>query len=101
MPEILLTRRLPAAVMAKLNAVGTVQICESATGSVPAEEIVRRVVGKDALVCMLTETIDRTVLEAADRLRIVANVAVGYNNIDVAAARDRGITVTNTPDVLT
>ena len=58
--------------------------------------------GKDALICLLTDRIDADVLEAAGpQLRIVADVAVGYNNIDVAAARARGIEVTNTPDVLT
>ena len=45
--------------------------------------------------------IDRAVIEAGTDLRVIANVAVGYNNIDVAAARERGIIVTNTPDVLT
>jgi glyoxylate reductase len=50
---------------------------------------------------MLTEQIDKSVIDAATDLKIVANVAVGYNNIDVASARSRGIIVTNTPDVLT
>jgi glyoxylate reductase len=50
---------------------------------------------------MLTEQVDKPLLDAADRLRIVANVAVGYNNIDVPLVRSRGIIVTNTPDVLT
>jgi glyoxylate reductase len=57
--------------------------------------------GKQALICLLTDTIDRAVIDAGRDLRIVANVAVGFNNIDVAAARERGIAVTNTPDVLT
>jgi glyoxylate reductase len=52
-------------------------------------------------VCQITDTIDAEVLGAAARLKVVANVAVGYNNIDVAAAHRRGIVVTNTPDVLT
>ena len=56
----------------------------------------------DAIVCLLTDTIDAAVLDAAGpQLKIVANVAVGYNNIDVPACRARGIVVTNTPDVLT
>src|SRR5262249_51412621 len=53
------------------------------------------------LVTLITEKIDRAVIEAALDLRVIANVGVGYNNIDVAAARARGIVVTNTPDVLT
>jgi glyoxylate reductase len=55
----------------------------------------------DGLVCLLTDTIDGDLLAAAPRLRVVANVAVGYDNIDVAAATRRGIVVTNTPGVLT
>jgi glyoxylate reductase len=64
-------------------------------------ELVSRLKGKDGLVCHIISTIDDEVLAAAPTLKIVANVAVGYNNIDVAAAKRRGVTVTNTPDVLT
>ncbi len=57
---------------------------------------------KDALICLLTDPIDEVVLDAAGpQLKIVADVAVGYNNIDVPACRARGIVVTHTPDVLT
>ncbi|MBI4401854.1 MAG: D-glycerate dehydrogenase [Nitrospirae bacterium] len=55
----------------------------------------------EAAICTLTEQIDQDVLIAAPRLRVIANYAVGYNNIDVAAAQARGMVVTNTPDVLT
>ena len=55
----------------------------------------------DALICLLNDTIDRRLIDSAAHLRVIANVAVGYENIDVAAARERGIVVTNTPDVLT
>ena len=74
------------------------------TGStaIPREELHQRIAGKQALVCLLTDTIDAAVLEAAGpQLKIVATVAVGYNNIDVPACRARGVAVTNTPDVLT
>jgi glyoxylate reductase len=64
-------------------------------------ELVKRLQGKDGLVCHIISTIDDEVLGAAPALKVVSNVAVGYNNIDVAAARKRGIVVTNTPDVLT
>ena len=67
----------------------------------PHDKLVSRVPGKHALVTMVTDTIDRAVIDAGTDLRIIANVAVGYNNIDVAAAASRGIIVTNTPDVLT
>jgi glyoxylate reductase len=55
----------------------------------------------DALLCLLTDRIDAPLLDRARRLRIVANLAVGTDNIDLAAARARGIAVSNTPDVLT
>ena len=66
------------------------------------DDLLRRVNGKDALVCLLTDTIDAAVLDAgAPTLKVVANVAVGFNNIDVPACRARGVVATNTPDVLT
>src|SRR4051794_24257847 len=65
------------------------------------DELLRDVTGAAAVVCTLTDRIDAAVLEAAGpQLRIVANVAVGVDNIDVAAARERGVVVTNTPGVL-
>ena len=67
----------------------------------PADKLRQRVVGKDALVSVLTDDINKSVIDAGTTLKIVANVAVGYNNIDVPYARSRGIVVTNTPDVLT
>lgn len=54
-----------------------------------------------ALVCLLTDRIDAALLERAPRLRIVANAVVGFDNVDLAACRARGVAVTNTPDVLT
>jgi len=65
------------------------------------DELIARVRGKQGLVAVLTNAVNRAVLEAGSDLKVVANIAVGYNNIDVAAARERGVIVTNTPDVLT
>ena len=67
----------------------------------PKAELLARLKGKDGLVCHIVSAIDEEVLAAAPTLKVVANVAVGYNNIDVAVARRRGVVVTNTPDVLT
>ena len=67
----------------------------------PKTELMTRLRGKDGLICQIITTVDDEVLAQAPSLRVVANVAVGYNNIDVAAARRRGVVVTNTPDVLT
>jgi len=64
--------------------------------------LLERVVGVDAILCLLSETIDAQVMDAAGPcLRVISNMAVGYDNIDVPAATARGIIVTNTPDVLT
>lgn len=68
---------------------------------VTREELLRDVKGKDALLCLLTETIDAEVFDANPNLKVVANYAVGYNNIDVEEATKRGIPVSNTPGVLT
>jgi glyoxylate reductase len=67
----------------------------------PLPEVLKRIAGKDALVCLITEKVDDELLSAAGpSLRIVANVAVGYDNIDVPACTARGVAVTNTPGVL-
>jgi glyoxylate reductase len=67
----------------------------------PRPEVLKRVAGKDALICLLTERVDAELLDAAgSQLRIVANVAVGYDNIDVPSCTGRKVAVTNTPGVL-
>ena len=66
----------------------------------PREEVMRCVRDKEGLVCLLTEKINEELLQAAPKLRIVANVAVGFDNIDVAACTKRGVVATNTPGVL-
>ena len=65
------------------------------------DEIVRRVPGRQALIATVTDSIDSAVIDAGSSLRVIANIGVGYNNIDVTAARHKGIIVTNTPDILT
>ncbi len=98
--SVLLTRRIPASVLARLEAECEVDLY-TGRSAISREELIARVAGKQALMCLLTDRIDREVLDAGGDLRIVANIAVGYNNIDLTACRDRGIIATNTPDVLT
>jgi glyoxylate reductase len=98
-PTVLLTRRIPSSVFATLEAACDVDRNDGDTLT-PAE-LLARVRDKDGLVCLLTDAITPAVMDAGSRLKVIANVAVGYNNIDVPAARERGIVVTNTPDVLT
>ncbi len=100
-PTVLVTRRLPSAVLARLESACALDLHGEAD-AMPRAELLARVAGKHALVCLLTDTIDAAVLDAAGpSLKIVANVAVGFNNIDVAACRARQVVATNTPDVLT
>lgn len=64
------------------------------------ETLLENVADKDALVCILGDRVDGGLFDACPRLRMVANVAVGYDNVDIAAASERGVLVTNTPGVL-
>ncbi len=98
--NVLVTRKLPSSVLAKLHAIGSVDLYAGNAAIAPSE-LRARLVDTDALVCLLTDTIDRAAIDAAPKLKIIANIAVGYDNVDVAYARSRGIVVTNTPDVLT
>jgi len=101
-PSILLTGRIPSSVLAKLESIGEVDhYRKDGVDVMPHEELVARVAGKQALVSMITDAIGRDVIDAGKDLKVIANAAVGYNNIDVAAACERGIIVTNTPGVLT
>ncbi|HEX2665739.1 MAG TPA: D-glycerate dehydrogenase [Candidatus Acidoferrum sp.] len=64
------------------------------------EEVLRRVENKEGLICLLTEKVNDELLQAAPKLKIAANVAVGFDNIDVSACTKRGVVATNTPGVL-
>ena len=99
-PRVFVTHRLPEPALARLG-----QACEFTIGTdqkvLSRSELLAGVRTADGLVCLLTDQIDRAVIEAGAQLRVIANVAVGFNNIDIAAAKQRGIVVTNTPEVLT
>ncbi|HKE03183.1 MAG TPA: D-glycerate dehydrogenase [Blastocatellia bacterium] len=99
-PRVFVTRQLPAPAINRLAEVCDYQI-GAESGVLDRDSLLAGVSDAVGLVCLLTDTIDREVINAGTRLRVIANVAVGYNNIDVAAARERGVYVTNTPDVLT
>jgi glyoxylate reductase len=99
-PSVLLTKRIPSAAFSRLEDACDVDLNEREADLSP-DELLARVRGKQGLITLLTNAVNRDVLEAGKDLKVVANIAVGYNNIDVAAARQRGVVVTNTPDVLT
>lgn len=100
MHSVLLTRRIPAAVLARLQAACDVDLYDG-PAPIARDELKKRLSGKRALICLLTDRIDGSVIETAPDLAIVANIAVGYDNIDVPSVKARGVVVTNTPDVLT
>lgn len=99
-PRIVVTGKIPEPGLELLSTVGEVWAW---TEDEPIPHDVRdaQLANADAVVTILTDTVDEGFLKAAPRLKIVANVAVGYNNIDVNACERRGIVVTNTPGVLT
>jgi glyoxylate reductase len=98
---VLVTRRLPPDVMAFLEERCEVTLFDE-DRPIPRHDLLAEVKGKRGLIPMLTDRIDREVLEAAGPdLAVVANYAVGYDNVDVEEATRLGIVVTNTPDVLT
>lgn len=101
MSRVVVTGKVPEAALEMLRAEHEV---DAWTGpeSISREELLRRVAGADAIVSLLTERVDGELLDAAGpQLKVVSNVAVGYDNIDVPACTARGIIATNTPGVLT
>ena len=103
-PKILVTQRVPDAAYPPLEAIGDVEANMEEGVIWPYEELLRRGPGHDYIYCLLTDTIDARFLEACaagtPALKMVANMAVGFNNIDVEAATRLGIAVSNTPGVL-
>jgi glyoxylate reductase len=99
-PRVFVTRRLPGDALAALQQHADVDLWP---GDVPPGNLTLRERAHDAdgIICLLTDRIDAQLIEAAPKLRVISNVAVGYDNIDVAAATKRGIAVGNTPGVLT
>lgn len=99
-PKVYVTRLLPGGALERLR-----EECEVDLNSedrVPLkEEIVKHIREKEGLLCLLTDRIDAEVMGAAPKLKAISNYAVGFDNIDVQAATERGIVVTNTPGVLT
>jgi glyoxylate reductase len=98
--SVLVSNVLPAEALAMIPKEIAVDYHNS-QDPLPRPELIARLRGKDGLICHIVSAIDDEVLAAAPTVKVVANVAVGYNNIDVAAAHRRGVVVTNTPDVLT
>ncbi|HLX56337.1 MAG TPA: D-glycerate dehydrogenase, partial [Ktedonobacteraceae bacterium] len=103
-PKILVTQRVPGPAYPLLEAIGDVEANMEEGLIWPYEELLQRGPGHDYIYCLLTDNIDAGFLEACaastPRLKMVANMAVGFNNIDVDTATRLGIAVSNTPGVL-
>jgi glyoxylate reductase len=100
-PRIYITRPLPEAAMRVLEGAVEYRQWDRDDEPVSRETLLKEIVDVDGIICLLTEKMDAEVIERARRCRVISQVAVGYDNIDVPAATRRGILVTNTPGVLT
>jgi len=99
-PSVLVTRRIYPEAIEYLRERCDVDYVESDEG-LPADQLLPRLRGKQAILAQLTNKFTPEVIDSLDGLKIIANVAVGFDNIDVPAATRKGILVSNTPDVLT
>ncbi|OGG60263.1 hypothetical protein A3C89_00675 [Candidatus Kaiserbacteria bacterium RIFCSPHIGHO2_02_FULL_50_50] len=103
MKKIFVTRAIPEAGIAKLRDAAYDVVVSKKDGVLTKEELIvaLHAAPYDAVLSLLTDHIDGDVLDAVPTAKIVANYAVGFDNIDLTAAKERGVTVTNTPGVLT
>ncbi|TKJ43408.1 D-glycerate dehydrogenase [candidate division TA06 bacterium B3_TA06] len=97
--KIYVTRRIPDAGI-KLLEGHEVDVYEGST-PIPRKLLAEKVADAEALIPLLSDQIDAELMDQAPKLKVIANYAVGYDNVDIVAATKRGIVVTNTPDVLT
>jgi glyoxylate reductase len=98
-PRVLVTHKIPRSVRATLEAACDVDYNDAYV--LAPQDLKSRLRDKQGVVTVFIDAVTADVIDAAPELKVIANIAVGFNNIDVAAARARGIVVTNTPDVLT
>lgn len=98
--KVFVTRQIPASGLRLLRKHGQVRVYAQ-DQVIPRKELLQGVKWCDALLCLLTDKIDKEVIDANPRLQVISNVAVGFDNIDVKYATAKGIPVTNTPGVLT
>src|SRR5262245_47578802 len=99
-PKVFATRRIPEAGLEKLRAACDLEVWPEQLPP-PADAFRARAATCDGLVTLLTDRVDGELLDAAPRVKVVSNFAVGFNNVDVPAATARGVAVGNTPGVLT
>lgn len=100
-PKVYISRKIPRDAVQIVQAAADVREWDREDLPVPRDVLLRETAGVDGLLSLLTDRVDDELMAAAPRLKVVSNFAVGYDNIDVAAATRRRIVVTNTPEVLT
>ncbi|KGM45661.1 D-glycerate dehydrogenase [Neobacillus niacini] len=100
-PKVYITRKVPAEIVTKIEDYCQVRMWDEDDIPVPRVVLEEEIKDVEGLFCLLTENIDRELLEKAEQLKVISSMAVGYNNVDIEAAKEKGITVTNTPGVLT
>ncbi len=101
LPRVYVARRLPEPALALLRSQAEITVWGTDEVPPPQDVLMREAAASDGLLPLLTDRIDGALLDAAPRVRVVSNYAVGFDNIDVAAATARGVVITNTPGVLT
>ncbi len=99
--KIFITRKIPGIAESLLNKNGFDVTSFKKDKPISKQELLKSVKGIDALISLLTDKIDKDIIDAMPGCKVIANYAVGYNNIDVNYAKSKGIVVTNTPDILT
>ena len=98
MGKVFVTRQIPDEGLKKLKAAGHSVTVYRGDRAIPRKELIAGVKGVDALLSLLTDKIDGEIMDAGGKkLKIIANYAVGFDNVDLPAAKTRGIPVTNTP----
>lgn len=100
-PRIYITRQIPQPALDRLAEAQFEYEVYPEDRAIPRDVLLSEISGRDGILCILTDIIDREVFDRAGQAKIFANYAVGYNNIDIHEASRRGIAVTNTPGVLT
>jgi glyoxylate reductase len=101
MSKIFITRSLPSIAVELLNKNNFEVVIFSKNRTITKRELIKEAKDADAIISLLTDTIDKEVIDNLNNCKVIANYAVGYNNIDTAYAHQKNIVVTNTPDILT
>src|SRR5699024_7349132 len=99
--KLYIARKVPESLIKPFQAEFDIRMWENESDLIPRDILLEEVQHADGLVSLVTENIDRSFLEQASHLNIIANKPVGYHNLDVEAAKEYDITITNPPDVLT